>query len=378
MKEIAIIGAGLVGRILAWRLNERYQSDCHITLIDQHGRDYFGTGLVAAAMVAPYTEAVNTEAVTQDLGVRSSNLWCRWLPQLEAKTGSAISFDQSGTLVVAHPQDDAVWQRFHIKAKAVVPDGKMQLLDQQAFDACEPQLATGFSKALLFEDEGAISNLDLYPALAAYFDQSDNIDWIENTPVNGFTPDGNIDGFDTPFDLVFDCRGNGAKADLNGFRSIRGEVARVYAPEVKFKHCVRLMHPRFPLYIAPRANHEYIIGATQIESDDDSAVTVRSGLELLSALYSLHQGFGEAHIIELLSALRPTFMSNQPRIEVTQRLIRINGLYRHGYLFAPALLEDVLHYLDGEQTRIRFPQFIFSDETSNHDSNQYQQQQANA
>ena len=359
MKQIAIIGAGLLGRLLAWRLHERYQSDCHITLIDQHARDHFGTGLVAAAMVAPYTEAVNTEAITQDLGVRSTDLWNDWLPGLEAKTASAISFNQTGTLVIAHPQDDAVWQRFQIKANAVVADGRMQLLDQQALEVREPQLATTFAKALYFADEGAISNLDLYPALAAYFDQAVNIDWIENTTVDDFNSDGEIAGFEQRFEHVFDCRGNGAKADLSGFRSIRGEVARVYAPEVNIKHCVRLMHPRFPLYIAPRANHEYIIGATQIESDDDSPVTVRSGLELLSALYSLHQGFGEAHIIDLLSALRPTFMTNQPRIEVANSLIRINGLYRHGYLFAPALVADLLHYLDGEQSSIRFPQFIF-------------------
>ncbi len=382
MKNVAIIGAGLLGRLLAWRLHEHYQSGCHITLIDQHARDYFGTGLVAAAMVAPYTEAVNTEAVTQDLGVRSSELWNRWLPELQASTGSEISFNQTGTLVVAHPQDDAVWRRFQIKAQAVVPADKMHLLDQQALDESEPQLASGFTKALFFEDEGAVSNLDLYPALAAYFDQAEHIDWIENTPVKNFSPDGKIEGFDQiidkSFDLVFDCRGNGAKADLRHFRSIRGEVARVYAPEVDFSHCVRLMHPRYPLYIAPRANHEYIIGATQIESDDDSPVTVRSGLELLSALYSLHQGFGEAHIIELLSALRPTFMSNQPRIEVTDRLVRINGLYRHGYLFAPALVNDVIAHLDGEHAAIHFPQFLFYSESEKHDSGQHQQRQANA
>ncbi len=377
MKNIAIIGAGLLGRLLAWRLNEHYQSDCHITLVDQFGRDHFGTGLVAAAMVAPYTEAVGTEAITQEIGERSMDLWNDWLPGLQTVTGHHIAFQQNGTLVVSHPQDDPVWRRFQIKAQALVPPDKMQLLDQQALADAEPQLA-GFLKALYFAREGAISNLDLYAALADYFNQAVNIDWIENTPVNEFSTNGRIEGFDNSFDVVFDCRGNGAKADLKGFRSVRGEVARVHAPEVDIKHCVRLMHPRFPLYIAPRANHEYIIGATQIESDDDSPVTVRSGLELLSALYSLHQGFGEAHIIELLSALRPTFMSNQPRIEINNKLLRINGLYRHGYLFAPALVSDVIAHLDGEQAAVHFPQFIFSSESEQHDSGQHQQRKANA
>lgn len=382
--KIAIVGAGLVGRLLAWRLSIFYSSsnkNVEITLIDQYDRDYFGTGLIAAAMVAPYTEAVSTEAITQHLGARSSTLWSRWLAELEEQTGEHVAFDQNGTLVVSHPQDDANWQRFHIKAQSVLSDeneGQMQLLDQAALSDVEPELATSFSKALYFENEGVINNLKLYPVLTRYFDQAENISWVENTTINHIDNSGKIEGFDAVFDQVFDCRGNGAKADLKQFRSVRGEVARVYAPEVNFTRAIRLMHPRFPLYIAPRDNHEYIIGATQIESDDDSPVTVRSGLELLSALYSLHQGFGEAQIIDLLVGLRPTFMNNLPRIEIDHKLVRINGLYRHGYLFAPALLDDLLHHVAGDDDKIRFPHFLFTNDKDNDDSSQYQQHTANA
>ncbi|HIP81071.1 MAG TPA: FAD-dependent oxidoreductase [Leucothrix mucor] len=382
MKTIAVIGAGLVGRLLAWRFS--LDPNVEITLVDQYDRNYFGTGLIAAAMVAPYTEAVSTEAITQHLGARSTTLWSQWLAELETQTGEYVAFDQQGTLVVSHPQDDTDWQRFHIKAKSVLSDDnadQMQLLDQSALSDVEPELATSFSKALYFKNEGVVNNLKLYPVLTQYFDQAENVTWVENTTVKNIDNSGKIEGFDTVFDQVFDCRGNGASADLEQFRSVRGEVARVYAPEVNFTRAVRLMHPRFPLYIAPRKNHEYIIGATQIESDDDSPVTVRSGLELLSALYSLHQGFGEAQIIDLLSGLRPTFMNNLPRVECDNKLIRINGLYRHGYLFAPALLDDLLHHLAGEEDKIQFPQFFFNvDESDNQqdDSNQYQQHTANA
>ncbi len=386
-QKIAIIGAGLVGRLLAWRLSTAgflLDKNVQITLIDQHDRDYFGTGLIAAAMVAPYTEAVSTEAVTQYLGARSSTLWSQWLAELEAQTGERVAFDQNGTLVVSHPQDDADWQRFHIKAQSVLSAenaDQMQSLDQSTLGDIEPELATNFSKALYFANEGVINNLKLYPVLTQYFDQVDNVDWVENTLVTEFDNKGHIAGFDAVFDQVFDCRGNGASADLKQFRSVRGEVARVYAPEVNIKRAVRLIHPRFPLYIAPRENHEYIIGATQIESDDDSPVTVRSGLELLSALYSLHQGFGEAQIIDLLVGLRPTFMNNLPRVECDHKLIRINGLYRHGYLFSPALLDDLLHHLAGDDDKILFPQFLFNVNESDDqqdDSSQHQQQTANA
>lgn len=350
--ELAVVGAGLAGRLLAWRLNEFSKEqglNSKITLIDEKDLNFFGTGLIAAAMVAPFTEAVNTEEVTQILGKKSYQLWQEWLPELEEQMGKSIGFNQKGTLLISHPQDDRDWQRFVIKAKHVVPEDKMQFVENEALEELEPELANSFSKGLFFANEGAINNLALYPVLNAYFARSEDVQVIENTKITVLKDNAYISELNQQFDHVFDCRGNGAKAELNQFRSVRGEVARVYAPEVNISRAIRLIHPRFPLYIAPRDNHEYIIGATQIESEIDTPVTIRSGLELLSALYSLHQGFGEAQIIDFLVGLRPTFIDNLPRIETDEKLTRINGLYRHGYLFAPALISGVLEHFKQEE-----------------------------
>ena len=356
--KVAIIGAGLVGRLLAWRLNE-LQHNIQITLIDQHDRDFFGTGLIAAAMVAPFTEAVSTEAITQTVGLCSYSLWQQWLADLERQTGHEVSFTRKGTLVVSHPQDEPDWQRFYLKAQHTVPQNAYQTLNKQAMQGLEPQLGERFTNGLFFANEGVIDNLALYPALNDYFSQAAHIQWRENTNIAKLSEDGTLSEINESYDLIFDCRGNGARDDLSQLRSVRGEVARVHAPEVTIQRAIRLIHPRFPLYIAPRKNHEYIIGATQIESDADTPVTVRSGLELLSALYSLHPGFSEAHIIQLISGLRPTFKNNLPRIEFKHKLISINGLYRHGYLFSPALINDVLTHVLNLPETIKFPQFHF-------------------
>ena len=341
--KVAVVGAGLVGRILAWRLNELNQG-IKITLIDQHDRNFVGTGLIAAAMVAPFTEAVSTEASTRARGLSSYRLWQSWLPELEAQTSIKISFNQKGTIVVAHAADNAVFQRFQIKAENIPGhEDTITILGKNELQQMEPALVSRFSKGLHFGDEGVIDNQALYSALNRYFEQTDSITLIENTKINHLDNTGKVNELATSFDMVFDCRGNGAKTDLTKLRSVRGEVARVYAPEVNISRAVRLIHPRYPLYIAPRNNHEFIIGATQIESDDDRPVTVRSGLELLSALYSLHEGFSEAHILSLQTGLRPTFIDNQPRIEQDNKLTRINGLYRHGYLFTPALVDQLIN-----------------------------------
>ena len=90
-----------------------------------------------------------------------------------------------------------------------------------------------------------------------------------------------------------------------------------------------------------------MIGATEIESEDDSPMSVRSALELLSAAYTVHSGFAEARILESGAQCRPSFKNNLPKIMLHKdhRFIHVNGLYRHGFLIAPAIVDRLLNIL---------------------------------
>jgi glycine oxidase len=120
---------------------------------------------------------------------------------------------------------------------------------------------------------------------------------------------------------------------------------------VKLRRPTRLIHPRYPIYIAPKENDVYVVGATEIESDDLSEMSVRSAMELLSAVYTVHSGFAEARILEMSTQCRPTLQDNLPAVQIHQDkgrpdLILINGLYRHGFMIAPAILDCVLEILE--------------------------------
>ena len=65
-------------------------------------------------------------------------------------------------------------------------------------------------------------------------------------------------------------------------------------------------------------------------------------LELGSALYSLHPAFGEARVIRLAAALRPTLDDNRPALVQREGVWHLNGLYRHGFLCAPALVDRLV------------------------------------
>jgi glycine oxidase len=108
---------------------------------------------------------------------------------------------------------------------------------------------------------------------------------------------------------------------------------------------VRLLHPRYPLYVAPKQNDLYVIGATEVEGEDMSPVSVRSALELLSAAFSVHPGFGEARILELNSQCRPTLPDHRPALVWDgAQTLRVNGLYRHGYMIAPEVADEAVRF----------------------------------
>ena len=117
------------------------------------------------------------------------------------------------------------------------------------------------------------------------------------------------------FDMVLDCRGLGAKSAFQDLRSVRGELIWLHAPDVNMTRPIRFLHPRYNLYIAPRPKHIYLIGASEIESDDMSHITVRTTLELLTAAYSVHPGFAEAQIIKTVTQCRPTLSHHLPKIK---------------------------------------------------------------
>jgi glycine oxidase len=94
--------------------------------------------------------------------------------------------------------------------------------------------------------------------------------------------------------------------------------------------------------VAPRPGGQFIVGATELDSEDAGPPTLRSTLELGSALFSLHPEFGEARVLRLAAALRPALPDHQPVAgQGADGVWRINGLFRHGYLIAPALVQQV-------------------------------------
>lgn len=353
MQTVAIAGAGLAGRLLAWRL---LQAGVAVSLFDARARDDRDHAAgVAAAMLSPYAEMVVGDAELFALGEQSLALWPQWCAALQTQTGQAVDLRRNGSLVLAHAPDLPMLDHYGDLIRYRLPPDRRAAARQVGaaeLDALEPALGGRFARGLWLADEGQIDNGELLAALEAAITRgmaAAGGAWHAGRSVERVSERiVQTAGGDTfTADAVVDCRG--ASAALPGVRGVRGEVLTVHCPQVALQRPVRLIHPRYLLYVVPRSGGRYVIGATELESQDTGPAVLRSVLELGSALYSLHPAFGEARILRIAAALRPATDLHQPVWSRVDGVWHLNGLYRHGYLVAPAMVaraeRDLLAHL---------------------------------
>jgi glycine oxidase len=317
-----IIGGGIFGLWQAFELARRGHA---VTLHEAMSEaETGGASRVAGAMLAPYCEAEGAEPIVQELGVRGLSLWRDAVPGIVMR----------GSLVLAAPRDQGELTRF-----ARMTDGH-RTVDAETVAQLEPDLADRFGRGLFYPDEGHMEPRRVLASLVGEIRRLGGMLHFGSavpSPVWRASGDGGV---------VIDCRGLAAREDLPALRGVRGEMAVLRSRDVTLTRAVRLLHPRFALYIVPWSDHRYMIGATVIERDDAGPVTLRSALDLLGTAYALHPGFGEADILELSSGVRPAFPDNVPKIVAKGRRLLVNGAHRHGYLLAPVMAEIAANHLE--------------------------------
>jgi glycine oxidase len=320
--RIAVIGAGVAGLACATELAERGAAvdvfECGATLGERCA------SWLAGAMLAPWCELESAEPEVVRLGAGATEWWTARVPGVT----------QQGSLVVAPPRDRTELDRFARRT------GHFEWTDAEAVASLEPDLAGRFRTGLLFPEEAHLCPRCAMKALARRLEGMGVAVHFGRDGCN--LPDG--------FDVTVDCRGFAARDVLPGLRGVRGEMLLLRSREITLSRPIRLLHPRHPVYVVPRADRHFMVGATMIESDANGPVTARSAMELLNAAYSLHPAFGEAEIVDMAASVRPAFADNLPRVKKKGATVTINGLYRHGFLLAPAMARRAADLIFGQQT----------------------------
>lgn len=307
--NVAVIGAGVVGLACATELLAR---GARVTIHERGPRiGAEACSWYAGGMLAPWCEGESAEEPVIRLGQQAADWW-------ERHAGGVV---RNGTLVVAPSRDRSELRRFGQRT------GHFEEIGGEVIAGLEPDLAGRFSRGLFFAGEAHLDPRKTIAVLAGRL--------VAAGAVLHF--DSAVEPADLDADIVLDCRGLAARDVLPDLRGVKGEMLLLRSDDIRLSRPVRLLHPRIPLYIVPRADGLFMVGATMIESGERRRISARAMLELLGAAYALHPAFAEAEVVEIGTDARPAFPENLPRLTRRGRVIHVNGLYRHGFLLSPAM-----------------------------------------
>ncbi|WP_135502053.1 FAD-dependent oxidoreductase [Roseovarius aestuariivivens] len=314
MADVTILGAGVAG---LWAARACLAQGMIPRLVDRAGAPGpHGCSWWAGGMLAPDCEGAVAEEPVIRHGRDAAAAWAE-----------VTQVTHRGSLVLAPARDRADLTAFARRTSG------HETLDRANLKSLEPDLAGTHDAALFFAAEAHLDPrqalADLTASLAA---QGVEIEQTE------------LDPADIPGPLL-DCRGFTAHKALPSLRPVRGEMVVLRSNEITLTRPIRLLHTRHPLYVVPRAGGLFMLGATQIESGHKAPITARAALELMSTAYALDPRFAEAEIVEMGADLRPAFPDNVPRVVQRGQTLHLNGLFRHGYLMAPALAKQAAAFL---------------------------------
>lgn len=313
--QVGIAGGGIAGLCCALELLER---GARVQLFERASSPGAQScSWYAGGMLAPWCELEAAgEPLIEQLG-RESLAWWR-------ARGAPIR--EGGTLVLAGARDLPELTRFAQRTR------QYRWLDAGGIAGLEPDLAGRFERGLYFPEE-------------AWLEPRQVLAWLRerSASLGAGLRDGcalDAQGLKqraSEHDGVLDCRGLAARDVLPDLRGVRGEMLVLESAELTLRRPVRLLHPRLSVYLIPRTHGRFMLGATSIESDDTGPISARAVMQLLGAAYALHPAFAEARVLESGAQARPAFPDNLPRLRRAGPIVHVNGLYRHGFLLAPAL-----------------------------------------
>lgn len=317
MMHVRVLGAGVAGLCTSYVLARAGLGVELIERMPQHGA---GCSRFAGGMIAPWCELESAEPIVASLGQEALDFW---VEELEIAT-------RAGTLVVAPPREGAELIDFARKTT------QFENLDAAALGQLEPHLCGRFETGLYFPKEAHLDPRQALNFLAQQLKKMPNVTQSYGVDASTLPP---------AQDWTVDCRGFVAKDHLLQLRGVKGEMLILKSEEIVLSRPIRMLHPRRPVYIVPRGAGYFMIGATMIENEERARVTARSIVELINSAFAIHPAFAEAEIVETGSDVRPAFRDNLPRLIRRQKTLYINGLYRHGFLLAPALAKRAARVL---------------------------------
>lgn len=349
-KEIAVVGAGVIGLTTAFALA---QADHRVILIDPFpGR---GASFVAAGLIAPVTEAVYGEESLVELSLEAARRWPEHADDINSHSAFDCGLDRSGTLFVAHDRNDQE------RVRAQVPLYQRLGLEthwrgRETLKQLEPLLAPSIRGGLEVPGDIQVDNRRLISSLTDAL-TSYGVTILRETVREVVVANGRVTGVTTEHRRIRSshvvlCVGYNIGAisglpdrDHLSLRPVKGQILRLLQrdPHLRLRRSVRALVAGSAIYLVPRASGQLVVGATVEEQGLAHAPTAGGAYTLLRDAIAVVPSVAEAEFESIEVGFRPAALDNAPIIGPgsNEGLIYALGCYRHGVLFSPVVAASV-------------------------------------
>lgn len=350
-KSISIIGGGINGLAIAWRLAE---AGCTVDVFDAGaiGPGTRGATWAAGGMLAASAEAEPGEEALTALCLESQRHWPAFRDALEAASGIALGYREEGTLVVATNRDEAAALRHHYDYQVGL-GLKLDWLTAAEARRREPHLGRTITAAVHSPGDHQVENRDVLRALVVAAERV-GVRLHPHTPVEALETAGGqatgvrIAGELQPADAVVLAAG----AWCGSIPGVPPEAKPPVRP-LKGQMLALQMDPAAPIlrhvlwapttYLIPRLDGRLLIGATVEERGFDDTITAGGLLTLLDSAWRAVPTIEELPVVETWAGFRPTSRDDAPIFGPTsvEGLFLATGHHRNGILLAPMTADAV-------------------------------------
>lgn len=352
LPRVAIIGAGVCGLGVGWRLAA---AGCEVIAFER-GQAGRGASWAAAGMLAAGIEAEPGEEKLFVLNALSQKIWPAFARELEAASGIDVEYRDEGTLLVALTRDDVDQLRFAYEYQCGLGID-LRWLSGAEVRRREPHLRPGVGAAVYSPQDHQVNNRRLVTALGEAFKRAGGR-LRERSEVQGIETNGGrasgiwCAGELIPADIVVLAAGAWSRA-LEGLP----EDARPAVRPTKGQMLALRMPPGAPLvrhvlwapkvYLVPRKDGRLVIGGTVEEKGFDHELTAGGVFALLDGAWRAVPAIEDLSIDEMWVGFRPTSRDDAPILGPTSvsGLVLATGHHRNGILLTPVTADAVSRYV---------------------------------
>lgn len=358
--DVVVVGGGVAGLGVAWRLAQRGAS-----VVVADATPGLGASDVGAGMIAPVTEATATEPELLGLTRESAARWPGFAAELEEAAGRSVGYRDEATLAVALDADDhrVLLDLYDLQVELGLEVERLRSSECRALEAgLAPQVRGG----LLVTADHQVDNRALTEVLLVACERAgvelraEGVDRVvvERERVRGVVLAGGDELGAGTVVVAAGCWSSqlgGLPAEvLPPVRPVKGQILRLAgsadAPIVG--RTVRGLVEGSPIYLVPRSDGRVVVGGTVEEQGYDVTVTAGAVRDLLDDAFALVPEVTELELVEVRAGLRPGTPDNAPILGrcALEGLVMATGHHRHGFLLLPVTADEVAAVVAGGET----------------------------